>query len=150
MRDKLGRFVKGHRESPATEFKKGECSGKNHRYWKGGKSKLPIGYISTYAPNHPRACRNRIYEHILVAEKKLGRYLKKGEVVHHINGIKDDNREENIIVFPSNGKHILTHTLGKWSRKYDKCKRCFTIDNRHNARGYCERCYKYLKNHNKL
>ena len=64
-------------------------------------------------PDHPRAYRREVYEHILVAEKKLGRYLIKGECVHHINRIKDDNREENLIVFPSNGEHISHHLKNK-------------------------------------
>jgi len=45
----------------------------------------------------------------LVAEKKLGRFLEDSETVHHINGIKDDNRPENIKVFSSTGDHTRFH-----------------------------------------
>ncbi len=46
---------------------------------------------------HPRLNRNgHILEHIAVMEVKLGRRLRKGENVHHRNGVKTDNRPENL------------------------------------------------------
>lgn len=49
------------------------------------------------ARDHPRANRDGyVLEHVLVMEQQLGRYLLPGENVHHLNGVKDDNRPENL------------------------------------------------------
>lgn len=55
------------------------------------------GYILIYNPQHP-FCDSKGYvrEHRLVMEKSIGRYLEKDEEIHHINGIKNDNRIENL------------------------------------------------------
>ena len=38
-------------------------------------------------------------------EKSIGRFLEPDEVVHHINGIKNDNRIENLMSFKNHSKH---------------------------------------------
>jgi len=73
-------------------------TGKNNPRWKGGKIITPQGYIRIRKVNHPFNDSGYVLEHRLIMEKKLGRYLKKYELVHHKNGIKDDNRIENLIL----------------------------------------------------
>jgi len=50
-----------------------------------------------WVPEHPRAGKgNYVFEHIVVMEQILERYLLPAETVHHRNGIRDDNRPENL------------------------------------------------------
>lgn len=73
--------------------------GAKHPNWTGGRYVHQDGYIRTHAPGHPAAIGSRaiyVLEHRLVMEQKLGRQLRPDEYVHHINGVRDDNRPENL------------------------------------------------------
>jgi biotin operon repressor len=68
------------------------------------------GYVLIFKPDHPAADRDGyVKEHRLVAERELGRLLMASEVVHHVNEKRDDNRLENLMVFPDNGTHMAFH-----------------------------------------
>ena len=78
--------------------------------WKGGSYIEPDkGYRMILMRDHPRARANGyVLEHILVAEKKLGRPLDAMEEVHHDNHVKTDNRPENLIVYKNHRDHWMT------------------------------------------
>lgn len=69
------------------------------------------GYIEVYCPDNPRANKKTgfIYEHILVAEEKLGRYLKHSEQVHHIDKDRTNNNPDNLIIFRTCSDHARFH-----------------------------------------
>ena len=83
--------------------------GINSPMYKGGRINS-CGYIKIKASRHPRRDKyGYVFEHILVMEKHIGRKLNKGEVVHHIDGAKDNNDISNLMLFQSSGDHIAHH-----------------------------------------
>lgn len=93
--------------------KRPSVTGENHPKWKGGRYKTLQGYIYILKPEHPfHNNHKRVFEHRLVMEKHLGRYLTRKETVHHVNEIKDDNRIENLMLFANRGYHKAFHKLG--------------------------------------
>jgi hypothetical protein len=80
-----------------------------HPNWKGGR-KYHNGYVYIFNPSHPHSTvKGYIYEHRLIMELFLGRYLTKNEIVHHKNKIKDDNRIINLKLFKNNAEHTSYH-----------------------------------------
>jgi len=92
-------------------------TGASNPAWNGGQYISGAGYIYVLSPGHPEATLGGyVMEHRLVMEKSLGRFLTAIEVVHHKNSVRDDNRIENLELFPDNSKHREYH------RKVDKLK----------------------------
>ena len=94
--------------------KKGAQALSKNPNWKGGRTIASNGYVLVKMPDHPGAdVRGYVYEHRLVAEKKLGRYLRPGEEAHHKNEITTDNDPDNIEMKKSRAEHALEHRTEK-------------------------------------
>jgi hypothetical protein len=105
--------------NPAFSLARGEkrvyTRGVNNHCWKGGRYKT-LGYIMvTISPDdffYPMAGSNGyVAEHRLVMAKSLGRNLLNWEWVHHKNGIRDDNRIDNLELTTAK-THISDHNKG--------------------------------------
>lgn len=92
-------FVKGHNLSPW---------GEKHPFWKGGKYKNKSGYVTLSLKG------KKVLEHRNIMEQFLNRKLLPYEHVHHRNGIKNDNRIENLEILTLKthmGKVTCPHCL---------------------------------------
>lgn len=95
--------------------------GPNNGFWKGGVTKSR-GYV------HVRAVRSNVRggtasgggayrpAHRVVWEGANRQPLPKGWVIHHLNGVLDDNNLENLVAMPR-GQHQRMHNLRRWARR---------------------------------
>lgn len=90
------------------------------------------------SPGHPRADRQGyVLEHIIMAEAVLGRYLPIGAEVHHVNSVRNDNRNSNLVICESKSYHRLLHTraagyLAIGDPHARKCSLCHCFDSKSN------------------
>ncbi|TXH11899.1 MAG: hypothetical protein E6R04_00305 [Spirochaetes bacterium] len=83
------------------------------------------GYIEEFHPEHPNSWKNGwMFQHVFVMSESLGRPIKHHENVHHINGIRDDNRIENLELWSTSqpsGQRIEDKTKWaiEWLEQYD-------------------------------
>jgi hypothetical protein len=96
-----------------SEESKKKISGSNRHNWKGGLQKS-FGYVYILMPDHPNAgVRKTVARARLIMEEHLGRYLEPGETVVHINGIKDDDRIENLKLCGSRSEQFEPYKFRK-------------------------------------
>lgn len=107
---------------PARRAIKRDQRGSKNAYWRGGRvlvgktkrqrgerASFGNGYYYILDREHPNANKSGyVAEHIMVAVKERGTPLVKGEVVHHINLNKHDNRSENLVI-TSRKEHAIWH-----------------------------------------
>ncbi len=117
-----------------------QYSGARHPNWKGGRT-YNKGYVYVKVSDHPYSNKSKYMgEHRLIMEQHIGRYLERNEVIHHINGVTDDNRIENLKLLNNTKEHNLKHRR-KHTIKCPRCKR----ERTHKARGYCGSCYSWWR-----
>lgn len=103
------------------------ASGEDHLGYKNGRTKKPSGYINVLLdeddPFIDMANTGKyVAEHRYKIAQKLGRPLKSSEHVHHINGIKDDNRIENLELVDGSEHLIITKLEQKIKRLEEEIK----------------------------
>lgn len=79
----------------------------NNPNWRGGRVIASNGYVLLRVgkDHHLADVRGYAYEHRVVAEQKIGRRLRRREVVHHVDGNKLNNVPANLEVLPSTAHH---------------------------------------------
>jgi hypothetical protein len=107
-------YKMGLRKTPEIQFLNRSLSRKGSKgsKWNGGKRVTRKGYRQLLMPGHHRAdVSGYVMEHIVVWEDFNNMQVPTGYIVHHINGIKDDNRPENLALM-KRGEHTVFHHKG--------------------------------------
>lgn len=118
------------------------------------KSEVRIlnGYRVIFLPEHSRAMTNDnwkgyVYEHIVVAEENIGRSLKDDEVVHHLNGNRGDNRNNNLLIL-ERSQHARLHAWidsGAPGLETARKNRVNSMKTSHKEPAFCKVCKRTLQ-----
>lgn len=111
--------------------------GRRNSQWRGGKASTKGGYIVLLGQG------TRVLEHRHIMSGLIGRPLTDDEVVHHKNGIVDDNRPENLLLCTvrTHGHQHKRLEPERWALLHDRCAVCGRTDRRHSGDGLCTACY---------
>ncbi len=137
----------------------GSRIGNKNPNWNGGKYLDTQGYINIKFPSHPRADnQGYIKEHVLIIETAMGKLISMKARPHHINGIKNDNRNQNLVLCENHGYHHLLHQRqlalkscghSSWRKcglckSYDKPENLFITNDNHVYHRDCQRQYNHV------
>lgn len=135
-------------------------SGEDRPNYNGGRANsYNGGYPSIRCEGHPRAnSAGFVHEHILVAERALGRRLPQGAVVHHVNENKSDPSNSNLVICQDANYHLHLHArmrikaAGGNPNTDAICGKCGAVKNRtefhsnagntHGVHSRCKQCRK--------
>jgi hypothetical protein len=127
MKGALSRFKRGHHTAI-------DAKGSKNKHWKGGRSITKDGYIRLCGIPHLRTKLNGyIGEHVLIAEKILGKPIYGDIVVHHADGNKSNNIPSNLVICQNQAYHLLLHQRMRALKEsgfayYRKCWHCKKYD----------------------
>lgn len=97
--------------------------------WCGGIQHSGNGALYQVAHNHPRSDkRGRVYQHVLMVEKVLGKLLPLLVVIHHVDGDRSHNENSNFVVCENQGYHNFLH---RRKRAYEACGKAHYLRCRH-------------------
>ena len=105
-------YISGHnlRNLPRTKEHCHKISEAQRRAWDTKRQRMPVGSRNKDVNGYVRIKITEgkgewAKEHVLVMEQYLGRKLVAGESIHHINGVRDDNRIENLCLCQNKSEH---------------------------------------------
>lgn len=127
---------------------RGFCSGHHSRWRKQGEDPIdmtkPIRLRNKNQERPPKLDKNgyliytggphaKKFEHVVIAEKALGRPLPKNAVIHHVNEIRSDNSSGNLVICQDQAYHMLLHLRAKavkagYPPYYRCCSFCMKYD----------------------
>lgn len=128
IKGKPMRFISGHNTKIDKPWLHNQ-TGENHYNWQGG-IRYDRNYKQIYMPTHPKAQKNYVYEHIIIAEHAIGHYLPDKVVIHH-------HTPDKIVICQDQAYHVLLHKRTRaWNAcgnaSWLKCKYCKEYDDPQN------------------
>lgn len=122
-----------------TDRPRGRIKGQYYRFCAGHyrRARATNDYPSCSAQGHPKAKNGKVREHILVAERALGRHLPDGAQVHHVDGDRTSNSRSNLVICQDYAYHSLLHLRARAFKAcgnptYRHCRFCDRWDSPEN------------------